>query len=224
MTLPIPVRERQQAYVRDAMLGIELLDAVTLVPVSEGVKVVAEGLHGQPIVNASGIFVWLREDSAPLRKITIDPVTLPYEKTELLPADLTPPLTRVELRPRADYPFAAGVTGIRGTLVEDRFGRAPVRDAEVHLAWLDQNGLWRDAPAPTRTSDRGDFVAVLRLTAAEFPDLDANDELTVRLRARRGGPDRESLDLKLPRGRVADRATFPAGADALLFFWDELQP
>jgi hypothetical protein len=203
------------AYVRDALFGIELLDAVTLGRVSQGVDVVAEGLHGKPIVNASGLFVWLREDLGRLRKVTIDPGLLPYERVELEPAQLTLPLTVVELRPRADYAFAAGVTGMRGALVEERSRRVPVRDAEVHLRWLDENGGFHDSPAPSHTDGHGGFVAVVRLAPADVPQLDPNGALTVRLRARRGINERGSPDLKLPQGHIA--------AD-LSFAWDELQP
>ena len=204
----------EQAYVRDVLVGIELLAAVTLARVSEGVDVVAEGLHGEPIVNGSGLFVWLREDLGRLRKVTIDPGRLPYEKVELEPAQLTLPLTVVELPPRLDYVFSAGVTGLRGLLVEERTRRVPVGDAEVHLRWLDENGVFRDAPVPSHTDERGGFVAVARLGPADVPHPDAG-ALTVRLRARRGIDERGSPDWKLPQGHVA--------AD-LSFFWDELQP
>jgi hypothetical protein len=224
MTRPEVHLPIEQAYVRDVLFGVELLDAVTLARVSDGVKVVAEGLHGKPIVSASGFFVWLGKDLTPLRKVTIDPGLLPYERVERDPSELTLPLTVVELPPRADHPFADGVTGMRGTLIEDRVGRVPVGGAAVHLRWLDENSVWHDAPAPSHTGDGGDFVAVLRLTAQEVPELDANDQLTVRLRARRGAAERESTDLKLPRGHVADPSAFPPGTNPLLFVWDELQP
>lgn len=215
MTRPLEMRAPEQAYLRDTLFGVELLDAVTLARVSDGVDVVAEGLHGKPIVNASGLFVWLREDLTRLQKVTIDPLLLPYETVEIAPADLTLPLTVVELPPRADYPFGDGVTGMRGTLIEDRSGRVPVRGAAVHLRWLDENSVWRDAPAPSHTGGGGDFVAALRLKAAEVPLLDSDGALTVRLRARRGADEHESTDLKLQQGRIADPFTFA---------WDELQP
>ena len=214
MTHPLELAPAETAYVRDALFGIELLDAVTLARVSQGVEVVAEGLQGKPFVNGSGVFVWLK-DAGRLQKITIDPGLLPYEKAELDPSQVEErKVTTVELQPRAGYVFAAGIAVIRGLLVEERVRRVPVRDAAVHLRWLDHNGAFHDAPAAPHTDDKGGFAAVLRLAAADTPDLDPNGALTVRLRVRRGAEERGSPDLKLPQGRVAD----------FTFFWDELLP
>ncbi len=71
--------QTEKAYERHVFLAVELLDAVTLTRVSEGVKVVVDGLQGKPILNSSGYFVWLRENNPTIRKITADPGVLPYE-------------------------------------------------------------------------------------------------------------------------------------------------
>ena len=220
VSLPI-----EQGYVRNALFGIELLDAVTLERVSAGVRVVAEGLQGKPVTNTSGVFAWLREDLTNLQKVTIDPGVLPYERVELTPAQIQLPITRVELPPRLDYPFAAGITGLRGVLIEERVvPQVPVRDAEVHLRWLDENGVWRDAPTVSRTDTRGgDFTAVLRLSPSDVPQV-VSGAVTVRLHARRGANEGESTDLKLPQGRIADPSFFAQGPNALIFAWDELLP
>jgi len=224
----------EQAYRRRGFFAIELLDPVTLDRVSTGVVVVADGLRAKLSVNSSGMFVWLndgKEDITRLRKISIDPLTLPYDSIELLPGQLNlPPLptpvTTIELRPRVNYPFSAGTTAARGTLIEDwpipPPPRMPVPNADVHLSWLDDDGTtWRDAPTISRTNARGDFVAILRLAAAQVPHLDANGALTVRLCVRReGSTERQSADFKLPQGRVAD----PSTLNTLTFVWDELQP
>src|SRR6185503_7127229 len=134
--IKLPVEE---AYSRRSSFGIELLDAVTMSRVSYGVKVTAEGLQGRPVVNSGGVFVWLEEDLTPLQRLSIDPGILPYEKVELDRADLTlppnpRPLTTVELSPRVDYTFAPGVTGLRGTLIEQRVvPPVPVQDGEIRL-------------------------------------------------------------------------------------------
>jgi hypothetical protein len=225
MSRPFEV-QLEKAYERRALFGIELLDAVTLSRVSQGVKkVVAEGLKGEAIVNASGYFVWLDEDMGNLQKVTFDLGLLPYESIELAAADVQLPLTTIELQPRADYPFAAGTTGIRGTLIEERVippqVPVPVEDAEIGLRWLDDDDVtWRDSPTISRTNSDGDFVSILRLAPTEVPDLDADRKLTVRLRARRNANERTSSDLKLLQGRVAD----PSTLSALTFAWDELQP
>ena len=227
MSRPFEVKlPLEDAYRRRSLFAIELLDAVTLERVSQGVKVVAEGLQGKPIVNHGGVFVWMQEDLTPLQKVTIDPGTLPYEKIEREPADLTlppdpRPLTTIELPPRIDYLFAPGITGLRGTLIEEQVvPPVPVENAEVSLRWLDDDLVtWRDAPTISHTNSKGDFLSILRFAPTEKPNLD-NGSVTVRLRVRRNGNERSSADFKLLQGRVTD----PSTLNPLTFAWDELQP
>lgn len=220
----------EPGLMRNVQFAIELLDAVTLERVSQGVEIVADGLQGKPIVNGSGLFVWLREDLGSLRKITIDPGPLPYESVALAPAQLQMPLTSVELPPRVDYAFAAGTTGMRGVLIEERVPSpqrpVPVRDAEVHLRWLDENSVWQDAPVSHTDSRGGDFAAVLRFAPADVPLFDNDGAVTVRLRVRRAANERESAELKLPQGRITDPSAFAQDPppNPLIFAWDELQP
>ena len=227
MTRPFAIKlPLEQAYSRRSSFAIELLDAVSLSRVSQGVKITADGLQGKPVINAGGIFVWLQEELAPLQKVSIDPGTLPYEKIELERADLRlppdpRPLTTVELPPRVDYVFQPGVTGLRGTLIGERVvPPAPVPNAEVRLRWLDDDdNTWHDAPTISHTNSTGDFVSILRFAPADKPNLD-NGSVTVRLRVRRDGNERSSADFKLLQGRVTD----PSTLDPLTFAWDELQP
>lgn len=223
----LPVEE---SYSRRVLFGIELLDAVTLSRVSQGVRVVAGGLLGKPIVNTSGLFVWLQEDVKNLRKVSIDPGHLPYEGLELEPAQLnlppaTPAFTTIELQPKVGYSFASGITGLRGTLIEERVdpsqASTPVRNAAVRLQWLDDENNWRTAPTISHTDlKRGDFVSILRLSPTEVPHLEKG-EVTVRLLASRdGGPERRSENFRLSQGRVTD----PSTLNPLIFAWDELQP
>jgi hypothetical protein len=218
----------EQGYLRHSLFAIELLDAVTLSRVSQGVEVVAEGLRGKPTLNAGGIFVWRDEPIGPLQKVRIDPGALPYEVVErekallvLPPAPV--PLTPIELPPRLDYVFAPGITGARGTLIEERVSSPePVRQAKVRLLWLDDDGVtWREAPTTSHTNAEGDFVSILRFSPADVPRLSASKELTVRLWVRRDSTSvRRSADLLLPQGRISDRST----VSALSFAWDELLP
>lgn len=214
----------EESYRRRVLFAIELLDAVTLSRVSQGVKLVAEGLKGKPIANASGMSVWLEEDFSKLRKISIDPRNLPYEERELEPAEVMfpPDVTTIEMQPRVDYSFSPGITGFRGTLIEARVDPpTPVGKASVRLQWLDDENNWRNAPTISHTDQkRGDFVSILRLAPTEVPHLDKG-EVTVRLRASRdGGAERGSNDLKLSQGRITD----PSTLNPLTFAWDELQP
>src|ERR1700738_3302662 len=212
----------EQAYKREVLFALQVLDGVTMTRISEGLRVEAEGLGRKPIVNASGYFVWLKENLAGLQKITINPGTLPYEPYELSRLDLTVPLTTIELQPRADYDFAAGLTGLRGTLLERRITPLEsVTDAEINLLWLDDNDQWQKAPNATHTNpETGDFVSILRLAAKQIPNLDTNGAVTVRLQVSRSGATRSSNDLKLLQGRITD----PTTVNPLTFAWDELQP
>jgi hypothetical protein len=222
------VLAQERAYTRRGLLAVELLDSVTLSRVSDGVRVVAEGLSRPvPSLNSSGLFVWLGADVSTLVKVSIDPRQQPFERVELLPGDLNLPpllpLTTIELPPRLDYPFTAGITAARGTLIETRVlpseTPTPVAGADMRLRWLDEDGTtWRDAPMAARTTSNGDFVVVLRLTPAEVPFVDATGQVTVRLSVRRSGASRESGNFKLPQGRVAD----PATLNTLIVPWDEL--
>jgi hypothetical protein len=212
----------EEAYQRSVLVAVELLDAVTLERVSDGVNVLAEGLQTRPIVNPSGLFVWLKEKNGVIRKIMVDPGLLPYEKTELDASEVSLPLTTIQLQPGFNYDFAPGITGLRGRLVEQLTDPQSVGDAEVKLRWLDDSGSWQDAPTASQTRKKsGDFVLFLRLGPKEKPDIDANGAVTVRLRVRRDGLNpRTSTDFKLLQGRMAD----PSALNSLMFAWDELQP
>jgi hypothetical protein len=210
------------AYTRRMFLAVELLDAVTLTRISSGVKVEADGLKSKPVINSGGCYVWLEDDSPTVQKITVDPGRLPYETFELDGADVTQPLTTIQLQPRVGYEFSPGITGLRGTLIESQFGPVePVQDGEVRLRWLDDLGVWQEAPTESRTEKKsGDFVSVLRLAPKQKPDVDANGKVTVQLHVRRGAETRTSADLKLLQGRVTD----PTTSDPLKFAWDEMLP
>jgi hypothetical protein len=216
------------AYERHALFAVELLDAVTLQRVSAGVAVTADGLRGRPVVNYGGLFVWLDEKLDSLQKVSVDPGVLPYERVERTKAQLNlppapQPLTTIELPPRVDYPFSVGVTGVRGALVEDRttVPRDPVPGAEITLRWLDDTSVWHDASTSSHRNNAGDFVSILRLSAGDVPLVDGAGALTLRLRVRRDAlNERQSGDLKVPQGRIAD----PATLNALIVAWDELQP
>jgi hypothetical protein len=214
------------AYRRHVLFAVELVDAVTLERVGQGIGVTAVGLRGIPVVNTRGFFVWFEEDFERLRRLSIDPGSRPYERVELTADQVQRPLTTVELPPRIDYPFATGVTGLRGTLIESRTQPPrppePVRDGEVRLRWFGEDEKWHDAPTATHADPRsGDFVSVLRFGPTEKPAIDATGELTVRLRVHRGdGRDRTSTDFKLRQGRVTD----PSTAEPLTLAWDEMQP
>jgi len=214
-----------EAYRRTPAFGIEVLDGVTLERVSDGIDVIAVGLNSKPFINNGGVFVWRRQNIDALQAIRIDTVRQPYEEVTIeraklkLPPDPRP-LTSIVLSPRANYPFAAGTTGIRGRLIA---GTVPpqvgVAGATISLRWLDDNGVtWRDAAQESQTTAKGDFVSVLRLAPTDVPRV-TNGAFTIRVRATRNGITRFSAQLQLPQGRVADPTTLNS-----ILAWDALQP
>jgi hypothetical protein len=221
--LQIPL---ELAYQRRGLFAVELLDAATLERVYQGITVTAEGLLRKPVMNSSGMFVWLQEDFAKLKKIVVQPGLRPYEPVELPSSQVKPRIINsIELPPSIDYPFPAGLTGLRGRLIEQHVSTprtpTPVANAEVRLRWLreDNNG-WRDSPTLSHTNESGDFAAFLRLIPAEVPQLDPHDgQVIVRLRVSRAGfINRTSSDFKLAEGRI----TNPSTDRPLTFAWNEL--
>jgi hypothetical protein len=217
----------EQAYRRRALFAVELLDAATLERVYRGITVTAEGLRGKPVPNGGGLFVWLEEDFAPLRKVVVEPGLRPYERAELAAAQVQPQkMNTIELAPRVDYPFPAGLTGLRGTLIERRVQPSQVPtsvvNAQVRLRWLDESGAWHDSPTTSHTNVVGDFAAFLRLIPNEVPQLDPVDrKLSVRLQVSWPGfSDRSSPDFKLIEGRI----TNPTPDQPQTFAWNELMP
>ena len=207
------------AYVRNVLFALELLDPATLAPVSDGITVRASGLVGRPIRNCGGQFVWLDEKNAVPQRVSIDPGTLPFD-SEDLPAPLPPArVLRVLLRPKPGYAVPGGVTAVSSSLYEHAQPAPPlpVADADVWLQWKDAsggaNGPWRDAAPKSRSAASGDFVALMRPDASRVPELDATGRVRVRLCFERPNLARVSPDLFLPQGRKADLAAFA---------WDQL--
>jgi hypothetical protein len=213
---------------RRVLCALEVVDPLTLALVWRGVRVTAEGLANPPIVNASGRFVWLREDNAWPTRISVATNRLPFEDdsvTKPRPADLdrataADRLFRVVLRPTAAYDLPEGVTAIRGRLVEtSAAGAAPVTDARVQLAWFDLHAnAWVPAPpASVRdagTSAAGDFATLLRLSPASLQEPDiTKGHLKVRLHVTRNPWNPETratpdaypfVSDPLQRGRVVE--------------------
>ena len=213
------------AVSRRVSLVLELIDAVTLQRVYQGVSVIAEGLRRKPIRNASGLFVWLGEDIAQLRSISIDTGVLPFEGVVLSPANVQQPLTTIELPPRLDYPFTTGVTGLRGTLIETSVvspeRKEPVIGAKINLSWLNEDNEWENSAIKSHTDSGGDFVSIVRFAPSQKPMLDSTGAISVRLQVSREGWNvRHSNVLKIVQGRIAN----PTALEPLIFVWNELLP
>jgi hypothetical protein len=208
---------------RNVLFAIELLDAVTLARVNQGIAVDAQGLRRKPVSNSSGLFVWIKqtpqEDITALRSLTIDTGELPYQSATLDSSQVhAPQLTTIMLAPRVNYLFQPGITGLRGTLIESNFdARRPVLDGSVRLQWIDHLSNWIESPPVSNTeTDKGEFVAILRLLPNAQPDLNPDGTIQVRLQADRPTAiTRYSAPFNLTPGRLSDPVPFA---------WDELHP
>ncbi|MBP6107132.1 MAG: hypothetical protein KA506_11570 [Steroidobacteraceae bacterium] len=218
MSRPFDVRlPLEQAYLREAMLAVELLDPVTLERVSQGVKVTAVGLASTPVVNFGELFVWLTQPMTNFEKLIIEPGTRPFERMEVAAAQVQLPLHTVELKPLANYPFTPGITAIRGSLYEMKvpLGTTPVPipGAAIRLAWLhEDNVTWIPSPATAVTNTQGEFTLILRLAPVDVTALDAQGKMSIRLFAKRAAGGEKKHEFQLPHGRVADA----------VYAWDEL--
>lgn len=210
----------EQAYARKVLFAAEVIDAVTLDPVTRGVEVTATGLARKPIVNCGGFFVFLEESGAQPQQVIVSAANTPYESITVAAPQPPARRVRIELAPRYEYPFAPGITAMRGTLIESLAGnRVAVSGAEVWLQWIDDTAggtVWVDAPTHAHSSANGDFAAILRLSPNQVPRPNASGGLIVRLRARREATTRTSSEFALQQGRVAD--ALPP------FAWTELVP
>jgi hypothetical protein len=198
------------AYVRKVLLAAEILDAVTLEPVREGIAVSGSGLNADPIINGSGLYVWLEQGNRRPTQIVVDPLDSPYQGATAPVPPLPQRSVRIELAPKVGYPFGSGVTAVGGTLIQRSTGpRIPVSGAEAWLRWVDDaaNGTtWVDSPIRSQVDANGDFAVVLRLAPNQLPRLDANGALRARLGARLRGITRTSEEIPLLQGRVLERS------------------
>lgn len=227
VSLPLEI-----AYKREAMLAVELLDAVTLERVTRGVEVIAKGIAGKPVVNHGGLFVWVKQDATKFAGLSIDPFAAPFDPVELTAAQVSRPIHSVQLHPLPSYPFAPGITAIRGRLVESdsmppQVPRVAIPGATIRFEWLDDDGItWHPWQAPRVTTKTGDFTAIVRLARGRLhpgsppappkpdePRLDAAGNLSIRVFAKGANGAQKQKIYPLPQGRVTDKT----------FAWDDLQ-
>ena len=207
-------RHAHELLRRDVLLAVELVDPVTMTPVSKAVRLTAVGLDGAPLVNWGGRFVWLAEGDGWPDGFEFDPGQAPYEADFFVapapPADLphlsaAERLLRFTLCPTVAYPFGDGLSVVRGRLHESAASNAaPIAGARVWLRWTDAGTRPRpvDAPHIARTSGHGEFAAFLRLPPLARP-LIKQDMLIAQILVEHDGATRQS-DLELPDGRLLD--------------------
>lgn len=196
---------------REVRLAVKVLDPVTCERVSRGLDVQARGLRGKPIVNAGGMFVWTRERDRDPTHVEIRTGELPFAPVTVAVPALPVIAMQVVLSPTLAYPFSAGVSGVRGTLVERRLDDPPrpVAGAEVWLAWIDDATgvpLPVDAPVRTTTDRLGEFVTIVRVPVALDPYAGPAAPLRVRVSTSRDGGKRAPTEV-IPTGRVTAMST-----------------
>lgn len=206
---------------RKGMLAVEVLDAVTLQRISQGITVTAKGVRGRPVVNHGGLYVWRGENLTGFAGIAIDPGVLPFVGVDLAQADVTLPLHTLTLQPRSDYAFSAGTTAILGSLIESvpLPGAKPtvIPGASIRLEWLDDDGTtWHRPPQRFFTDSRGEFAAFVPFLPADLPQLDVGGHLKLRLFANR-------MPAVLPAVEKFAELTHPQGrVSNAIHAWDQL--
>ncbi len=208
----------EKAWQRSVRLAVDVVDAVTGELIRDGIQVSVKEFRGEPIVNASGRFVWLIEPGVVPTEVVVDPQRLPYLKQTrpVPPPDLPPPprtaqynIVRVELPPTPAYPFEAGTTAVRSTLIRNdaEFPAVPFPLDEVWLQWSDDNlpaPGWTDAPVHAETNAAGDFAVIVRLAINQIARTDAQGRMQVRVAATHAGVTKFSPPLHIRPGYVAD--------------------
>jgi hypothetical protein len=203
----------ERAWTRKATLAVEVLDAVTLQRMSQGITVEAKGVRSRPVINHGGLFVWRADTLAGFAGVIVDPGVLPFAGADLAPADVALPLHTVALQPLANYAFAPGTTAIRGALIETvpppGVAPTPIPHAAIRLEWLDDDGAtWHQPPQRFITDARGEFAAFIPFVPADVPQLGAGGTLALKLFANRAPPglpaNEKSIQFAHPQGRVAD--------------------
>lgn len=201
----------ESAYQRKVLFAAEVIDGVTLARITRGVTVSASAIPTPPVVNASGMFVWL-DDGVPLapQQVSVDPGLLPYLGASVISPLLPQRLVQIQLAPGRGYAFQPGVTALRFSLIESDIG-SPVAaiGVEVFLRWFDAGAVqpWTDAPVRSSTDSHGDASVALRFRRGDEPAKDAAGALRVRLCAQRGGNVTMSDEFVLADGRVTDQPT-----------------
>jgi hypothetical protein len=160
------------------MFAMDFRDPVTGRPVTDGLRVAAEGL-GPPVRAFSGPFAWFDFDPPAERQIRVtatatdgrfadydELITAPAHVAGIQAASLLMP--RV-LRPTGLYEPPEGMTAAAGWLVEDE-AMAPVAGAEVSLAFRHAGNQDFVSGYKAVTDASGGFVAVANDLGDVRPD------------------------------------------------------
>jgi hypothetical protein len=164
-------------------LAIGAVDAVTGSLISRGVAARVAGLADRPIVNASGLLVFLNLPEQPEYDVEVDgrqagfPFVERFPFKPPIPGNKDPAARRrdVLLTPGPDYPFRPGTTLVRGVVIR---GSDSVDGAVVSAAPAAGGSAFI-----TRSVATGAFALALRLPALEADSADVPVPVAVTISA-----------------------------------------
>lgn len=179
-------------------LAIGAVDAVTGLLVRDGVSARISGLMDQPIVNASGMLVFINLPDQPHYDVEVDgrragfPFVERFAFTPPAAGDNDPAARRrdVMLAPGPDYRFAPGTTLVRGVVTR---GSAPVASASISAA-----PAAGGASFATRSIANGAFALAVRLPPIGTHEAEAPVAFTIAVSE---GGDSRSFVRPLANGR-----------------------
>ena len=160
-------------------LAIGAVDAVTGMLIRDGVGARITGLMDRPILNASGMLVFINLADQPTYDVEVDgrragfPFVERFVFTPPAAGNKDPAARRrdVLLSPGPDYPFAPGTTLVRGVVTR---GAAPVAGASISAA-----PAAGGASFATRSIANGAFAPALRLPPAGTHEAEAPVPFTI---------------------------------------------
>lgn len=178
-------------------LAVAAVDAVTGRPASVGISARISGLTDRPIVNNSGMLVFVNLPEQAQYEVEVDGRRAGFPFVERFtfappPAGNKDPAARrreVLLEPGPDYPFPPDTTLIRGVVTR---GKAPVAGAAISAAPAGGRAF------TGRSTASGAFALALRLPAVATSDDEAR--VPVRIRMSEGGNAR-SFVRQIANGR-----------------------
>jgi hypothetical protein len=178
-------------------LAIGAVHAVTGALVRDKVVARIAGLMDQPIVNASGMLVFINLPDQPHYEVEVDgrragfPFVEQFVFTPPAAGNTDPAARRrdVLLAPGPDYPFAPGTTLVRGVVAR---GTAPTAGASISAS------VAGGADFATRSIANGAFALALRLPPFGTHEAEAPVPVTIKLSE---GGDTRSFARALANGR-----------------------
>jgi hypothetical protein len=179
-------------------LAVGAVDSVTGTLVRDGVSARITGLIDRPIVNASGLLVFINLPDRPHYDVEVDARRAGFPFVERF-AFATPAAGNkdwagrrrdVLLAPGPDYPFAPGTTLVRGVVTR---GSVPVARASISAA-----PVAGGAAFATRSIANGAFALALRLPPLGTHEAEAPVPVTIKVSE---GSDSRSFVRRLANGR-----------------------